>query len=65
MERMRRFFAGEAVEEDVDDRAEFRAARHALREALRAARAAPPEAQQRVLGIVKRMTDEIRAALAR
>ncbi len=65
MERMRRFFAGEAVEEDVDDRAEFRAARHALREALRAARDASPEAQQRVLDIVKRLTDEIRAALKR
>lgn len=65
MERMRRFFAGEAVEEDVDDRAEFRAARHGLREALHAARAASPEAQQRVLEIVKRLTDEIRAALKR
>lgn len=65
MERLRRFFAGEAVEEDVDDRAEFRAARHALREALRAARDAPPAAQQRVLDIVRRMTDEIRGALAR
>ena len=65
LDRMRRFFAGEAVEEDVDDRAEFRAARHALREALRAARAVPPETQQRVLDIVKRMTDEIRAALER
>ena len=65
MERMRRFFAGEAVEEDVDDRAEFRAARHALREALRAAREASPEAQQRVLDIVKRTVEEIRAALGR
>ena len=65
MDRMRRFFAGEAVEEDVEDRGEFRAARHDLREALRAARAASPEAQQRVLDIVKRMTDEIRGALGR
>lgn len=65
MDRMRRFFAGEAVEEDADDRTEFRAARHALREALRATREASPEAQQRVLEIVKRMTDEIRSALGR
>ncbi len=65
MERMRRFFAGEAVDEDVDNRPEFRAARHALREALRAARDASPEAQERVLEIVRRMTDEIRAAVHR
>jgi len=64
MDRMRRFFAGEALEDD-DDRSEFRAARHALRAALRDAREASPEAQQRVLDIVKRMTDEIRGALTR
>jgi len=65
MDRMRRFFAGEAVEDDGDDRTEFRAARHALRAALRDAREASPEAQQRVLDIVKRMTDEIRTVLKR
>jgi len=64
MDRMRRFFAGEALDEG-DDRSEFRAARHALRAALRDAREASPEAQQRVLDIVKRMTDEIRGALTR
>ena len=63
MDRMRRFFAGEAVEED--DRSELRAAWHALRSAVRETRGASPDAQQRVLDIVKRMTDEIRAALGR
>ena len=63
MDRMRRFFAGEAVEED--DRSELRAAWHALRATVRETRGASPEAQQRVLDIVKRTTDEIRAALAR
>ncbi|MGH7013248.1 MAG: PadR family transcriptional regulator [Stellaceae bacterium] len=63
MERMRRFFASEAVEED--DRSELRVAWHALRAAVRETRAASPEAQQRVLDIVKRTTDEIRQALAR
>jgi DNA-binding PadR family transcriptional regulator len=61
MERMRRFFAGEAVEED--DRSELRAAWHALRAVVRETREASPEAQQRVLDIVKRATDEIRTAL--
>ena len=63
MDRMRRFFAGEAVEED--DRSELRAAWYALRAIVRETRGASPEAQQRVLDIVKRATDEIRAALTR
>ncbi|HYL49049.1 MAG TPA: PadR family transcriptional regulator [Stellaceae bacterium] len=63
MERMHRFFAGEAVEED--DRSELRAAWHALRAVVRETREASPEAQQRVLDIVKRATDEIRTALTR
>ena len=63
MDRMRRFFAGEAVEED--DRSELRAAWHALRAIVRETRGASPEAQQRVLDIVKRTADEIRAALTR
>ncbi|MGH7000428.1 MAG: PadR family transcriptional regulator [Stellaceae bacterium] len=63
MDRMRRFFAGDAVEED--DRSELRAAWHALRTVVRETREASPEAQQRVLDIVKRTTDEIRTALTR
>ena len=63
MDRMRRFFAGEAVEED--DRSALRAAWYALRAIVRETRGASPEAQQRVLDIVKRTTDEIRAALGR
>ncbi|MDE2227556.1 MAG: PadR family transcriptional regulator [Alphaproteobacteria bacterium] len=62
MERMRRFFAGDAIENE-DDRSEFRAARHALRTALREAREASPEAQQRVLEIVTRAVQDIRGAL--
>lgn len=63
MDRMRRFFAGEAVEED--DRSALRAAWHALRAVVRETRQASPEAQQRVLDIVKRATDEVRTALTR
>lgn len=63
IDRMRRFFAGEAVEED--DRSELRAAWHALRASVRETRGAAPETQQRVLDIIKRTNDEIRAALAR
>lgn len=66
MDRMRRFFAGEAAEEDEDgDFAKLRAAWHALRAVVRETRGASPEAQQRVLDIVKQTTDEIRAALTR
>jgi len=63
MDRMRRFFAGEAVEED--DRSALRAAWHALRAVVRETRQASPEAQQRVLDIIKRATDEVRTALTR
>ena len=65
MERMRKFFAGEAAEEEDGDFAQLRAAWHALRAVVRETRGASPEAQQRVLDIVKRTTDEIRAALTR
>ncbi|MGB8182470.1 MAG: PadR family transcriptional regulator [Stellaceae bacterium] len=63
MDRMRRFFAGEAVEED--DRSALRAAWHALRAVVRETRQASPEAQQRVLDIIKRATDEVRTAPTR
>jgi len=61
MERVRRAFAGDDVEDDPrGTAAELRGARHELRTVLRDKRHAPLEEQRRIAGILRRVIGEIR-----
>ncbi|TXL74111.1 helix-turn-helix transcriptional regulator [Vineibacter terrae] len=61
MERVRRAFAGDDVEEDPrGTTSELRSARHDLRALLREKRNAPADEQRRIAAILRRAADEIR-----
>jgi DNA-binding PadR family transcriptional regulator len=61
MERVRRAFAGEDIEDDaLESTSELRSARHELRTLLRERRHASPDEQRRIARILRKATVDIR-----